>query len=603
MKFEANNLTYHGTTQGSVEHFQNIKFAHDTSGERRFAPPEPYTPPDDSEVDATAPGPACPQSEASIPPFFDETPNTSEDCLSLRVARPAGTSAGAKLPVVVWVYGGGVVKGTAYDSHFDPNKLITLSTSLNEPIIYVALNYRVTIFGFARLGILKDQKSMNVGMQDQRAGFQWVKDNIEAFGGDPERITAFGLSSGGTFISLHTLTYGGERGVPFTQAWAMSGPPGTSMNMTSDATEIHTHAVASQLGCEGEDEEILKCLREVPMEKLTDTAMDYSVKNHPPQGLFTFIPSIDDDFLPDRQSVLTKAGRFVKGIPMVFGWAQDDGDTNAGAAPTFQTEDDMKKAIEGFASGLTDADYEDLFSHYPASDFEEEFESYESRRGESDPVAPINFYRVSRILRDLLFSCSSIQYGYEMSKQSKALDPTFPGVRLYDLNQTMLTPLFKAAGMPYVGVCHGSDTNYIFDGLYPEGNVTEADQQLSNSVAGSFIHFATTGTPNFIQDGHPTPWPESFPTFIERSASEPAEINLQLIGGPLGTGFSPLIRKSGDAAHFATVDASMKIPGMGGIEDEMIDTAGFKSRLQELERQKLFERCTYINTLSEKLGV
>ncbi|KAI4861913.1 Alpha/Beta hydrolase protein [Hypoxylon rubiginosum] len=603
VKFEGSKVTYHGTTQGPVEHFQNIKFAHDTSGERRFSPPELYTPVEGSEIDATAPGSACPQSKAGIPPFFDETPDISEDCLNLRIARPAGTTAEDNLPVVIWLHGGGVVKGTAYDPHFDPDNLITLSTSLQKPIIYVALNYRLTIFGFARLPILNSQKSLNVGMRDQRAGFQWVKDNIKAFGGDPKRVTVFGLSSGGTFISLHPMAYGGERGVPFTQAWAMSGPPGTALNITSDATEIHTLAVAKKLECGGRDGEILKCLREVPMEKLTETAMEYSVNNHPPAGLFTFIPSVDGDFIPDRQSVLSKTGKFVKGIPMVFGWAQDDGATNAGLAPTFQKEDDMKAPIKGFAHALTDADYEELFSHYPASDFEEEVESYESRRGESDPVAPVHYFRVSRILRDILFTCSSVQFGYEMSRQSKALDVNYPGVRLYDLNQSMLTPMLKAAGMPYIGVCHGSDTNYIFNGLFPEGRVTEADQRLSESIAGSFINFAATGTPIFIQNGDLIPWPESFPSVDERSMSGPSELNIQLIGGPLGTGFCSLARKYDDATNFASREGSMQIPLMDGIEVGEMESLGFRSRQRELEREKLLERCTYISTLSEKLGV
>ncbi|KAI1168912.1 Alpha/Beta hydrolase protein [Nemania serpens] len=109
------------------------------------------------------------------------------------------------------------------------------------------------------------------------------------------------------------------------------GPPGTALSMTSDGTETHTYAVAEKLGCsQDDDKDSLDCLREVPVDKLTETAMAYSVENHPPAGLFTFIPSVDGDFLPERQFTLYKAGKFVKGIPMVFGWVQDDGATNAG---------------------------------------------------------------------------------------------------------------------------------------------------------------------------------------------------------------------------------------------------------------------------------
>jgi carboxylesterase type B len=318
VQLPGSGVTYQGrTNENNVEHFLNIKYAQDTSGARRFAPPEPFTPPDDSRISAVDPGPACPQSEAALPPFFDETPVTSEDCLNLRIARLVGTSADDKLPVVVWLHGGGVVKGSAYDSHFDPDRLIILSKEIEKPVIFVSLNYRLTIFGFARLPTLKAGKSLNVGMRDQRLGFQWVKDNIAAFGGDPDRITVFGINAGATFSSLQLLAYGGEQGVPFNRLWAMSGPPGNALNVTTDATEVHTRAVAKNLGCDvdgDDDRAILACLRESPFEWLTDVAVEYSVRNHPPNGLHTFIPVIDDDFIPDRHSVLYKSRRFVKGI-------------------------------------------------------------------------------------------------------------------------------------------------------------------------------------------------------------------------------------------------------------------------------------------------
>lgn len=135
VKLNTGKITYRGAALGAVEDFHNIKFAHDTSGSRRFAPPEPYTPPDGSDIDGTAHGPACPQFQAAVPPFFDATPDISEDCLHLRITRPAGTTAKDRLPVVVHLVGGGVVRGSTYDSHFDPANLITHSSSLDKPII------------------------------------------------------------------------------------------------------------------------------------------------------------------------------------------------------------------------------------------------------------------------------------------------------------------------------------------------------------------------------------------------------------------------------------------------------------------------------------
>ncbi|KAI0159890.1 Alpha/Beta hydrolase protein [Hypoxylon sp. FL1284] len=580
VELAGSKVTYRGTMKNDVEHFQNVRYAHDTSGHRRFAPPELYTPPEGSVVDATAPGPACPQLGGAMPSFFDDYPEISEDCLNLRIARPAGTTAADKLPVVVYLYGSGVVKGSAYDSHYDPDNLITLSASLKQPVIYVSLNHRLSFFGFARL--------------------PWVKDNIEAFGGDPARITAFGTSAGGTFISLHTTTYGGEKGVPFTQAWTISGPPGTALNVTSDATETHTLAVAKELGCEGEDEDILTCLREVPMEKLKEAALAYAAENRPPIGLFTFIPSIDDDFIPDRQSVLLKAGKVVKGIPMVTGWAQDDGASHAGPAEMFQTEEDMKTPVKDISHRLTDADFEDLFSRYPASDFEKAIARYEVRATPYDPVTPVHYFRASRIMRDMLFTCSSIQFGYEMSKQSRALDAGYPGVRLYDMNQSMLTDMFTENGAPYFGPAHGSDTNYIFNGAFPEGKVEEEDQKLSEFFAGSFINFAYTGTPSAVLDGNAKTWPESFPGSGGQSLSGPSEMRLNVIGGPLGTGSALLTRNDADAGM---QEATAQIPLMDSMKVGEMESEDSKARQRELEREKLLERCAYISTLSEKLGV
>lgn len=157
-------VQYRGLVRETVEEFNSVKFSQDTSGCRRFAPPEPYIPPKGSEIDTTAPAPACPQIRDAIPPFFGATPDQSEDCLYLRITRPTGTKLDSKLPVVVHLIGGGVVKGHSQEASIDPTHLVTQSARIGQPVIHVVLNYRVTIFGFARLPVLKDEQSLNVGM-------------------------------------------------------------------------------------------------------------------------------------------------------------------------------------------------------------------------------------------------------------------------------------------------------------------------------------------------------------------------------------------------------------------------------------------------------
>ncbi len=101
-------ISYQGTSADEIEQFQNIRYAEDTSGANRFAPPVPYLPTRGSTVNATASGAACPQASdpISIYPFLSTITDLSEDCLNLRIARPANQPLNKPLPVMVWLHGG-----------------------------------------------------------------------------------------------------------------------------------------------------------------------------------------------------------------------------------------------------------------------------------------------------------------------------------------------------------------------------------------------------------------------------------------------------------------------------------------------------------------
>lgn len=199
-------------------------------------------------------------------------------------------------------------------------------------------------------------------------------------------------------------------------------------------------------------------------------------------------------------------------------------------------------------------------------------------------------------MRDLLFICSSIDFGFELWKQSKAQDPSFTGIRHYDFNQSMVTPLFHGAGMPYLGVVHGSDLDYIYNNMFPRDQMSEQDRQLSDAMVASFVNFAYTGNPSGSHSL--SQWPESF---SEASASL-SELQLQLIGGPWGTGTCHLKSGLGQTAEFAMQDDSMQSPLVDSLQFGQMPPAILQRRQQELDREKLLERCSFINSLGEKLG-
>jgi carboxylesterase type B len=206
------NTTYEGDT---VYQFRGIPYAAPPVGSLRFHKPNPAIP-WHGWLDATNYKSVCMQ-DRTIPVNTGLNRYTmSEDCLQLNIYVPMSVSnhgnKGGK-PVMVWVHGGAFTIGTSitYDGSF---------LALQGDVIVVTVNYRLGFFGFYSTG---DSASPgNYGLWDQRQAFQWTKDNIAVFGGDPEKITIFGESAGGFSVSLQAL-YPSNRGL-FRRVIAQSGP-------------------------------------------------------------------------------------------------------------------------------------------------------------------------------------------------------------------------------------------------------------------------------------------------------------------------------------------------------------------------------------------
>ncbi len=167
-----------------------------------------------------------------------------EDCLYLNVWQAAEPSAGKK-PVMVWIYGGGFETGGTVDPQYDCYNFITE----NPDVIVVTIAYRLAAYGFMRLSHLPDgadyPDAQNLGIMDQMMGLKWVHENIAAFGGDPDNVTIFGESAGGSSCTLIPLVKGSHK--YFKRVITQSGTP--AMTRSKEESIVWTNEVMKELGC------------------------------------------------------------------------------------------------------------------------------------------------------------------------------------------------------------------------------------------------------------------------------------------------------------------------------------------------------------------
>ena len=186
-----------GLLKDGVHQFWCVPYGAPTGGANRFMPPQPPAPWADvrDHFEITYAAPIAPDAEEPAPvvtALNRKTPQ-SEDCLTVNVFTPGVDNAAR--PVMVWMHGGGFSSGSGNYLLYDGTNL-----AKKEDVVVVAVNHRLNIFGFLHLADLGGERwarATNVGMQDLVAALAWVRDNIENFGGDPDRVTIFGQSGGG----------------------------------------------------------------------------------------------------------------------------------------------------------------------------------------------------------------------------------------------------------------------------------------------------------------------------------------------------------------------------------------------------------------------
>lgn len=187
-----------------------------------------------------------------------------EDCLNLNIVRPRGTRPGDRLPVLVWIYGGGFRQGAIRDPEFNTSFMVQTSVQIGIPMIAVSLNYRLSGFGFLNSKEIQDDGVSNLALRDLWKGLEWLKENLEGFGGDPKKVTLWGESGGAVAISYLTAAYQGNNSGLFRGAIISSGSlfgPISDFFASYAIQQPLYNAVVGLTGCSNATS-TLQCLRD-----------------------------------------------------------------------------------------------------------------------------------------------------------------------------------------------------------------------------------------------------------------------------------------------------------------------------------------------------
>ncbi|GAB1293470.1 Carboxylesterase 1D [Apodemus speciosus] len=441
--------------------FLGVPFAKPPLDSLRFAPPQPAEPWSFVKNTTSYP-PMCSQDavggQVLSELFTNRKENIplqfSEDCLYLNIYTPADLTKNSRLPVMVWIHGGGLVVGGA--STYDG-----LALSAHENVVVVTIQYRLGIWGFFSTG---DEHSRgNWGHLDQVAALRWVQDNIANFGGNPGSVTIFGESAGGFSVSVLVLSPLAKN--LFHRAISESGVSLTSALITTDVKPIAS-LVATLSGCKTTTSAVMvHCLRQ----KTEDELLETSLKLNPfkldllgdPKESYPFLPAVIDGVVLPKTPEEILAEKSFNTVPYIvginkqeFGWI----------IPTKISENMIPVVAEKYLGGTDDpAKKKDLFQDLVA-----------------DVIFGVPSVMVSRSHRD----AGASTYMYE-----------------FEYRPSFVSPMRSKA---VIGD-HGDEIFSVFGSPFLKDGATEEETNLSKMVMKFWANFARNGNPN---GGGLPHWPE-----------------------------------------------------------------------------------------------
>ncbi|KAI0330842.1 esterase 1 [Cubamyces sp. BRFM 1775] len=452
---------------GQTEFFGGIPYAEPPTGQLRFAPPVLRTDPGAANLDAGEYGVSCPVGGQTDP---------NEDCLTINVLRPVGTSAGADLPVMVWIYGGGFQAGDA--SQYDGTGFAIAGINRGTPIVYVNFNYRLGVLGFPQGEEATSRGALNLGLKDMLTALQWIQHNIATFGGDPTKVTVFAQSAGSVALAdlfLNSNLESLARGAIFESGAQSTLPVFPGQRRDKDWRNF----IAAVPECSGASaNDSFDCLRQAS----TSTILSAQGSASGQAGeQFPWSPVIDGagGVIPDLPSKLLAAGTFSR-IPFISGSNLDEG--TQFVSTSLSSDDQLSQFLVNFIDpaepGSTPSAVQSaangLMQLYPADP------SQGSPYGTGSNTFGLGseYKRAAAIAGDIWFHSIRRAWDHAASGQ---------GVKVFAY--IFADP--QAVSNPAQGVAHGSELGYVFG---QPGN--EPAKTLSSVMKDYWISFATSLDPN-----------------------------------------------------------------------------------------------------------
>jgi para-nitrobenzyl esterase len=433
-----------GIRKDDVRVFMSLPYALPPVGDRRWRPPQP-APAWSAVRDASAPSPQCvqpPYPAASV--FARADRPQSEDCLYLNVW--TRSEAGENAPVMVWIHGGGLTRGTGATASYDGAALA------RKGVVLVTINYRLGAFGYFSHPALSAESphgaSGNQGFQDQIAALRWVRDNIAAYGGDPDRVTIFGESAGSRSVNALTITppsaglfHGviGQSGAGFSPTYALD-------EAVHGSPSAHDWGLRLQeaLGAES-----LAALRAVPAHEVLAAAEAIDM-------VTTTV--VDGHLVPAQPAELFAAGR-QHPVPVITGFNADEGTSLS--APSMRPQESAP------------------------------FEATVRRRYGDAADRMLALYPAATPERSWLEAFRDQRFGWETVSWANATTAAGGRAWGYYFTHHPRGP-YQAALRAY----HAGEIRYVFDNLHLSPDADDTAIALADLMSDYWVSFAEDGDPN-----------------------------------------------------------------------------------------------------------